>query len=837
MNQLLKLIYPQEYQNPLEKRRVNLIVVFSLGMVAMMLLAMLANLLMNPNFITQIVILSVIVFFASPLIVLRFSKNIWNTSVYFIIFLFLNNLSFLILGGGLNFQVAIWLLIYSQITFFLLGRKWGTVSAIYSLVTGFTFFILHIKGIEIHDYIQLENSNEVNDSFLSYTLMMGVSFILTFHFEKSQTNMTEHFILEKEKLNEITKALQAGSWDYNFENQTGTWSDDVYEIFELSIGDQPSLSDGMKLYHPYDIPVVQKAFLRLTEKGIPYDIEVRAITKSNTEKWIRIVGLGCIKKNGSPVKAYGIMQDINKQKIEEFKKHEQLTQEFLAFKTMFDNSPVPMGVYVIDKGLIDCNQEAITLFQAQNKQELIGVKPSKLSPEFQPNGEKSTEYAKEKSAEYFQNKYARFDWQFEKLNGDLFITDHILSEIIHPEGEAILVTWHDLTARIQAEEAIKSSEVALKSLEFKDEFLAKMSHEIRTPLNGIIGLFDLLDADNLTKDQKDYIKIMKSSGDDLIHIVNDILDIAKLEAGKLHLNENENDLNTLIQKSIILYSSKAKEKGIDLKVKMDEFGFKHIFDSSRLTQILNNLISNAIKFTHEGAVEVIIKHSNDEQNSKAVYFEIKDTGSGIPANKMTSLFEKFEQLDTNSNKREDGTLSGTGLGLPICKELVELMGGNLEVKSTENEGSSFYFEVPMQQGSPISIENSKKNTKALDNQYSHKVLLVDDKLVNLTVGKLILEKTGCVVELAGDGKEAYEKAVKGSYDLILMDIQMPVMDGVESTQAIKKDMENPPIIIGLSANNMEGDKEKYIALGLDDYIAKPIKKDKIEAILSSWKAS
>lgn len=836
MNRLHQLIYPKGFNNPLEKRRVNLIMVFSLGMVGMMILATLITLIQNPNWPTILIILSVVVFFISPLFVLRVSKDIRKTSNYFIIFLFGNNLLFLIFGGGLNFQVTIWLLVYSQITFFLLGRKLGTIASIYSLSVGAIFYILYVNDVEIPSYIPIENTNLVNDSFLSYTFMMAISSIITFHFEKSQINITQHYIEEREKLKEITKALQAGSWDFNFETQRGSWSDDIYDIFELNKHEHPSLQEGLKMYHPYDVPVVQKAFVGLTENGTPYDIEVRAITKSNVEKWIRIVGLGCVKQNGKPIKVYGIMQDINKQKLEDFKKHEQLTQEHLAFKTMFDNAPVPMGVYIIGKGLIDCNQEAINLFSAKSKADLLGITPSSLSPEIQHNGRISKEYADEKAKEYIKNKYARFDWTFTKFNGEEFLADHILSEILHPEGEAILTTWHDLTERRKAEEAIKSSELAIKSLEFKDEFLAKMSHEIRTPLNGIIGLFDLLEGDNLNKEQKDYIKIMKSSGDDLIEIVNDVLDIAKLEAGKLHLNETENDLNTLVQKSSILYSSRAKEKGLALNISIDELDSNYIFDSSRLTQILNNLISNAIKFTQKGSIDIIIKKKSYSDNS-SIYFEVKDTGSGIPITKMKSLFEKFEQLDTNVNKRKDGTLSGTGLGLPICKELVELMGGSLEVKSEENVGSSFYFEIPIKKGALINKDLSATPSVQIQKTYNYKVLLVDDKLVNLTVGKLILEKTGCIVELAGDGKEAYDKAINGNYDFILMDIQMPIMDGVESTQAIKKEMKNPPIIIGLSANNMQGDKEKYLAQGLDEYIAKPIKKEKIASILDSFQGS
>lgn len=694
MNRFIQPIYPKEVKSTLDRKRLNLIILFCFGMVAVMILSAIVTAITEPTFEIYTVLVVAIVFFSSPLLVLKLSSDVRKTSIYFVLLLFGNNVAFNLIGGGFDYRVIIWILLYTHLTFFLIGRVGGSVAAVSSMIFAIVIWLLKKNGVELADYINLPAQKSMDDGFISFVLMMGLSFILSYHFEKSQTSLSRKLKRESDRLENILTKIKVGSWDYNFQTQSGSWTDELYEIFDIKRDEMPPIEEGLKMYREEFRTLIAQSFDDLAQKGKPYDISVIALTSKGQEKWVRLIGLERVEVNGELIKVSGVIQDI----------------------------------------------------------------------------------------------------------------DHLK----------------------KAEEAIKANELAQKSLEFKNEFLAKMSHEIRTPLNGIIGLFDLIQEDNLTKDQKDYLGIMKSSGDDLIQIVNDVLDITKLEAGKLELRSEPFDLSNLAKKSALLFASKSKEKGIVLKTEISPFATKFIGDSARITQIMNNLLSNAIKFTSEGEVGFVVTHKNGR-----IYFEVRDSGMGIPEDKMGSLFEKFEQIESNTIKRKDGTQSGTGLGLPICKELIELMGGELEVESVLGEGSTFKFTLDLSIGEkiePIEVKDASKEEKT----YDLEVLLVDDKLVNLTVGKLLLEKIGCTVELARDGKDASDMAIEGQYDLILMDIQMPVMDGVASTNAIKSKMDNPPLIVGLSANNMEGDKEKYLSQGLDDYLAKPIKKEKLEALFNQY---
>lgn len=578
MNYLVQFFYPKDFSSPLDGKRVRIVVGFCIMMVLMMGVASVISYLTRSSSGLYTLLLICAAFFASPLLVLKASSSIHKTSVFFICVIFGNITALNFLSGGFDFRILIWTLLYSQLTFFLLGKKAGLLASGYTVfILGVAFFIRKSEA-EFVDYLHLPTSNSLEDDFISFGLLAISSFFLSFHFDNVQLK--------------VLKELEA-------------------------------------------------------ERSI--------IERTKNE-----------------------------------------------------------------------------------------------------------------------------------------------------------------------------AEIAKKSLEFKGGFLAKMSHEIRTPLNGIVGIFDLFEGDNLTKSQKDYLQIMKSSGDDLMKIVNNVLDISRLESGKVEMNKSSFSVEKLTYKAILLVSAKAKAKNISLISDIPQFKHEFVGDEARITQILNNLLSNAIKFTNEGIVKLSVKEID-----AGIEFIVSDTGTGIPAKKINVLFEKYEQLDTNIVKRKDGTNSGTGLGLPICGELARLMDGEIKVKSEVGKGSFFSLLVPLSKGSEISI-SFKPEVRDSSTSYDLDVLLVDDKLVNRTVGRLLLEKLGCRVDLAEDGVEAFNKVIKKNYDLVLMDIQMPRMNGVEATKEIKETIKNPPLVIGLSANNMLGDKEKYILAGLDDYLTKPIKIDALESVFQQY---
>lgn len=378
-----------------------------------------------------------------------------------------------------------------------------------------------------------------------------------------------------------------------------------------------------------------------------------------------------------------------------------------------------------------------------------------------------------------------------------------------------------------AEKNQKAKELAERSLQFKSDFLAQMSHEIRTPLNGIIGMVDILNANTSLDDvQTSYISTIKESSTDLMLIINDVLDLSKLEAGKMQIIKKPNALKQIAFKTVLLYKTKAAEKQLELELSCGpDISSGYFLDEHRIRQVLNNLVSNAIKFTLKGTVSIDIQLLSSNEVEDVVRVSIKDTGAGITVQDQEKLFSKYSQLISNSIRNFEGTTKGTGLGLSICKEIIRLMDSELKLNSRVGKGSEFYFDLNLERAK-IDFNEDNEDVRP-QKDLGLKVLLVEDKLVNQKVAGLMLKSMKCTVDFANNGEECLSVMAEHpqKYDLILMDIQMPVMDGITATQILKRDFKDVPPIIGLSANNMEGDAEKYMALGLDDYIAKPIETD------------
>jgi len=425
-------------------------------------------------------------------------------------------------------------------------------------------------------------------------------------------------------------------------------------------------------------------------------------------------------------------------------------------------------------------------------------------------------------------------WTWEKI--EIMLSVGIITLIALFVLTFILI--RDIKRRdILEKELIKSKEKAEIATKAKSEFLANMSHEIRTPLNVIFGFITILKDLEIDKEKYNYLKIMENSVENLKNIINDILDFSKIEAGKFKINKVEFDLKSEIDGIYSLFSSKAKEKGIKLHLDIKHLDHKLITDVTRVKQVIANLLSNAIKFT-KPSKNVVLKIDYDK-NDKLLYIEVQDEGIGIEKNKINSIFDAFNQVD-NSTTRKYG---GTGLGLSISSKLVDMLGGELKVESEVGKGSKFYFIIPVKEGEKInkSKVDSKIENKKLNEKYDYYILLVEDNKANQMFMKVILNKLNIKFDIANNGKEAIELVKKNKYDLILMDENMPIMNGIEATKQIRKyekdnNLENV-IISALTANALEGDKERFISAGMDYYLSKPINIDKFKEILNNLKIS
>ncbi len=625
----------------------------------------------------------------------------------------------------------------------------------------------------------------------------------------------------QERLALAVEGTQVGLWDWRVQSGEVYFNEQwaIIAGYTLKELEPLSIQIWMNLCHPEDLERSEKSLQdHFQGKTQIYQCEARMRHKDG--HWIWVLDQGKVvewDEQGAPIRMAGTHQDITERKLSEH----ALRESEERFKALHNASFG--GITIHDKGLIlDCNQGLCDI-SGFFMEELIGMDGLLL-------------IAREAREMVMANILAGYEEPYEAIgvrkNGDKYPLRLQAKNIPYKGKQVRVVEFRDITEQKEVEVAlIEAKDKAEDASRVKSEFLANMSHEIRTPMNGVLGMLQLMQTISMNEEQKEYILTAIQSSKRLTRLLSDILDLSRVEANRLTIQSQPMDLVELLKQTCELFKPTAQQTHIDHFCYVDPVIPSVVKgDAPRLQQVLTNLIGNAFKFTKEGHISVeAYPLATSDSNQVRVLFSVTDTGIGIADEKIKQLFQPFSQVSTGYRR----DYQGAGLGLSICKKLIELMGGTIAIESELGKGTTVYFCVT------FSVDESRLSQEISASRVRKskqcRILLAEDEDVNRLATSKLLERKGHIVKAVKDGQEAIALLKEDTFDVILMDIQMPIMDGVEATKAIRggdagQGRKDIPII-AMTAYAMSGDKEKFLAAGMNDYTAKPVDVEHIESLI------
>lgn len=654
-------------------------------------------------------------------------------------------------------------------------------------------------------------------------------------------------------LAETERIGRVGGWELDIDTGKQIWTEGTKNIHEVSSDYEPTLESGISFYTSGSLPIISQAVKRAIEYQEPFDLQLEILTAKGSLLKVNAIG----KVDSKNRRIYGFFQDITARNLaeEKLKKSEERYKKITSgltdylytvnlkdgkvVETIHDETCLIVTGYT-SKEFLEDKYLWVKMVDPQDKELVVTCLNKVLKGETIPPFEHRI-ICKNGETRWISNTtFSNFD-----SNGMLVSYDGVIKNITdrkQAEEKLVKYTDHIELKNIELDMALYSSEIAIERAnemarkaemanKSKSVFLANMSHEIRTPLNAIIGFSQLMRRDRLLTDsQKEYNSSIIRAGEYLLELINDILELSKVEAGRVVLNPTNVNLHSILDDIRLIFKARAESKRLQFNFeKSEDLPFYIFVDESKLRRIFINLIGNAVKFTEEGSVTVQIKTEKIDDSKDKLIVKIHDTGPGIPENEIGDLFRHFVQTSSGIKK---GT--GTGLGLALSRELAILMGGNITVLSEIGFGSVFTFYVEIKKGKNEKIENnSLKNViKIEDTERPHRVLVVDDKEENLYVVGKLLKMVGFETHEAINGEDAVKKFNEWNPDLILMDLRMPVMDGYEATRQIKlteKGKLTP--IVALTASTFEEEKNKIEILGMQGYIRKPFTENELFSVI------